>query len=363
MKNQIDDIPMQLNLFQSSQNLNLSMTYEAITKEVLPTDKSIRWSGDLAKPVEKPFSLGKQRFVSVISPASIKVKGDHKSKFPGLREARVEYAIIALASKENLTHIHHQSSSSIPSIIFHTSIYAIRREIVNSINLRENKELKVEDCPYNTRDVKEALEILKRTNYTITNENGEKDYEFNRIKDVYREKDRYVIELGSMIVSYIQSGDWQIADAQSILATGSYYQIRLRSLLYTKFLYAQKGRTYHVSLDNLVERLSFNLSAQPRTTIQRLTKIITSLHEVEKVIVKPIKDGRKIVDANFEIYPSELFIKTMIANNTKKKHINNHILDNEGQLLITPTRDQFHSSSSYEKALREYKVARGKILL
>ncbi|NVK30131.1 MAG: hypothetical protein HWE20_03945 [Gammaproteobacteria bacterium] len=353
---------VQLNLFQASPRLNLSATYEAIIKEVLPSDKDIRWSGDLAKPVEKPFSLDGQRFTSVIAPASVKIDGDHKSRFPGLREARVEYAIIALASRENLQPIPNRDPNMIPGVILRTSIYAIRKEIVDSINTREKKSLKVQDCPYNTRDIKEALEILKRTNYTITNADGQKDYEFNRIKDFYREGDKYTIELGTMIVSYIQSGDWQIADTESILATGSYYLIRLRSLLNTKFRYAAPGRSYSISLTALVEKMSFNESPQKRTTIQRIKKLLESMHEVEKVTVEPIKEGRKIVDAMFHIAPSASFIQTMLRNNTQRKKIENHSFDSEGNPLIEPSRSDFSSSSAYEKALQEYKVMKGKTL-
>lgn len=364
MSNHDDNLPMQvqLSLFQASPRLNLSATYESIIKEVLPTDKDIRWSGDLAKPVEKPFTLDGQKFLSIISPASIKVQGDHKSRFPGLREARVEYAIIALASKKNLTQVPNQDPNMIPGIILRTSIYAIRREIVESINVRENKRLKVEDCPYNTRDIKEALEVLKRTNYTITNADGQKDYEFNRIKDFYREGDKYTIELGTMVVSYIQSGDWQIADTESILATGSYYLIRLRSLLNVKFRYAQQGRSYGIGLASLIEKMSFNPSPQIRTTISRITKLIESMHEVEKVEVTPVKEGRRIIDARFDIFPSATFINTMIRNNTLKNKIDHHTIDNTGNPLIEPVRSQFSSNSAYEKALHEYKVAKGRSL-
>ncbi len=94
---------IQLELFQSTKRLNLSETYEAIPKEVSTNDPLIKWaSGYLAEPVEKSFSIDGKSYVSEISPANFKNKRtkQFQSHFPDLREARIEYAIISLASKQ-----------------------------------------------------------------------------------------------------------------------------------------------------------------------------------------------------------------------------------------------------------------------
>ncbi|GFO77785.1 hypothetical protein BPLS_P6432 [Bathymodiolus platifrons methanotrophic gill symbiont] len=93
---------IQLELFQSTKRLNLSETYEAILKDVSATDPAITWINEyMSKPIEKPFSIGGQSFISEIIPAVIKDKkiNDYKSVFPDLRESRIEYAIISRALK------------------------------------------------------------------------------------------------------------------------------------------------------------------------------------------------------------------------------------------------------------------------
>ena len=86
-----------------------------------------------------------------------------------------------------------------------TTYYQIQKELVNSINKVEHKNLKPNDCPYNTSSIREALEILKRTDIAVRNESGENVYIFNRIKDIYMEDKKVVIELGNMITNYIRS--------------------------------------------------------------------------------------------------------------------------------------------------------------
>jgi len=116
-----------------------------------------------------------------------------QSHFPHLREARIEYVIISMASKKMLDV---QADSENNKIFYlRTTYYQIQKEIVQSINKMEGRNLKPNDCPYNTSSIKEALEILKRTDISVRNESGESVYIFNRIKDIYMEDKKVVIEL------------------------------------------------------------------------------------------------------------------------------------------------------------------------
>jgi len=76
-----------------------------------------------------------------------------------------------------------------------TTYYQIQKELIASINKQEGKDLKPNDCPYNTSSIKEALEVLKRTDISVRNETGKDIYIFNRIKDIYLEDKKVVIEL------------------------------------------------------------------------------------------------------------------------------------------------------------------------
>jgi len=357
-------ISVQLELFQDTKRLNLSETYELIPKDVSLNDPNIHWvNEDIANPVKKPFTIEGQNFVSEIVPATLEDKktGVFKTHFPNLREARIEYAIISLASKQLLGVDTDKESNKI--FVLRTTYYQIQKEIVEAINKQEGRGLTPYDCPYNITSIKEALEVLKITTIRVKDANGEAQYLFNRIKDVYLDEKKVVIELGNMITNYISSGDWKATDKNSILASKGRYELKLRILLNIKFRFATQGSHYNPSLNFLIHHLDFNQSKQKRITLSRITKIINGLHEVEKVEVKKIVEGRKIVDAIFYIYPTKEFVSIMIENNKATKIKQNVTLDENGKPLIEPMQSDFHSNSGFIKAKRDYEVKKGKLLL
>ena len=367
MKNKKEpDYPLgiQLELFQSSRRLNLSETYEAIPKDVSPRDPAITWvSKEIANPIKKPFSMDGKNFIAEIIPATIedkKVEGGYKSIFPNIRESRIEYAIISLASKKIVDIGYDKKENQIH--LLKTTYYQIQKEIVDAINIRENKELKPNDCPYNTSSIKESLEVLRKTTITVKDEKGDKQYIFSRIKDIYMDNKQVAIELGTMATDYINSGDWKATDKTSILASKGSYELKLRVLLNLKFRYATQGAHYNPSLSFLINHLDFVESKLIKTNMERITKIIEGLHEVEKVELEKKYDGRKIIDVVFKIYPTNDFISIMIENNKATKRTKEAFTDENDTLLIEPMQTDFVSSSEFQKAKREYDISKGKNL-
>ena len=355
---------IQLELFQSSKRLNLSETYEAIPKDVSPRDPDITWvSKEIANPIEKNFSIGGKNFIAEIIPATIKdkkVNGSYKSVFPNVRESRIEYAIISLASKKIVNIGYDKKENQIH--LLKTTYYQIQKEIVDAINIREKKELKPNDCPYNTNSIKEALEVLRKTTITVKDEKGDKQYIFSRIKDIYMDNKHVAIELGTMATDYINSGEWKATDKNSILASKGSYELKLRVLLNLKFRYATQGAHYNPSLNFLINYLDFLQFKEKRTTLQRITKIIESMHEIEKVVVDKKYEGRKIIDAIFYIYPKQEFISMIIENNKAKKRTETAFLGEDDSLIIEPMKSDFISSSDFQKEKREYDIKKGKHL-
>lgn len=357
-------LPIQLELFHSTKQLNLSEAYESIPKEVAPNDPAIVWeSENIALPIEKAFSVESQTFVSEIKPATIK---DPKSKvyrthFPYFRELRIEYALISLASKQWLG-VDYQDGSD-PTYILQITYYQIQKEIVEAINEKEGRNLKPNDCPYNTTSIYEGLKILKETMYTVYDPSGKKEYSFNRIKDFYRNEDKLTIELGSMICGYISRGDWNVADAHSILASKTYYTMKLKTLLNMKFKYARQGSFYSPSYTLLAEKISFGEYKDKRVAIHKMKTILEGLSEVEYVLMEPKKEGRKIVDAIYHIAPSAQFVNSIIENNKLNRRAKNAIISHEdNSVLIEPLESDFQSHREYEKAKREYDIKKGKYL-
>jgi hypothetical protein len=354
---------IQLELFQSTQRLNLSETYEAIPKDVYIKDTNIEWiNDDIANPIEKIFTIENQTFISEIVPATIKDKKTKKfkSRFPDLREARIEYAIISLASKQLLNVDTDKENNKI--FVLKTTYYQIQKEIIDAINKQENKALKPYDCPYNVTSIKEALEVLKMSSIRVKDPEGGTEYLFNRIKDIYLKDKKVVIELGNMITNYISSGDWKATDQSSIIASRGRNEIKLRVLLNMKFRYATLGSSYSSSLSRLVEYTDFAKSKDKRTTIRRIKYLLKSMPEIEKFEVNLKKEGNSIIDAVFKIYPTKEFVSKIIENNKVTKRTKDVLFDEQGKPLIEPIQTDYSNSTEFQKARKKYNVEKGKAI-
>ena len=355
-QNKLPARSIQLELFHSTKQLNLSEAYESIPKEVAPKDAVIVWeSENIALPIEKSFSVDGQTFVSEIKPAILKTgKGKtYKSHFPYFRELRIEYALISLASKRWLGVDYYDGTE--PTYKLQVTFYQIQKEIVEAINDQEGRDIKPNDCPYNTTSLHEGLKILKESSYTVYDASGRKEYSFNRIKDFYRNGDKLIIELGSMICGYISRGDWNVADAYSILASKTYYTMKLKTLLNMKFRYARRGSFYNPSFNLLAEKIDFGGYANKRDAIRKMKQILENLSEVEYVLMETKKEGRKVVDAVFQIAPSSQFIDSIIEANKLNRRAKDALISPNGEnVLIEPLESEFQSRIDYEKAKREY---------
>lgn len=363
-QNKLPAHPIQLELFHSTKQLNLSEAYESIPKEVAPRDSAIVWeSENIALPIEKSFSVDGQTFVSEIKPATLKTgKGKtYKSHFPYFRELRIEYALISLASKQWLGVDYHGGTE--PTYKLQVTFYQIQKEIVEAINEQEGRDLKPNDCPYNTTSLNEGLKILKESSYTVYDASGKKEYSFNRIKDFYRNDDKLIIELGSMICGYISRGDWNVADAYSILASKTYYTMKLKTLLNMKFRYARRGSFYNPSFSLLAEKIGFGEYANKRDAIRKMKQLLEGLSEVEYVLMETKKEGRKVVDAVFQIAPSDQFIDSIIEANKLNRRAKDALVSPDGEnVLIEPLESDFQNRRDYEKAKREYDTKKGQML-
>ncbi|HBS26461.1 MAG TPA: hypothetical protein DD827_04935 [Gammaproteobacteria bacterium] len=365
--------PVQLELFGSTRQLNLSKTYVSIPKEVSPKDPMIHWeSKNIALPIEKAFSVdgetGLATHISEIKPANIKnpKTGIYKSYFPHFRELKLENALISLISKFWQSVSYHGEGQGGSVYRIELTIYQIQKEIIDAMNLQDGTDKKVNDCPFNTTSVREGLAVLKETTYVVRDaETGKQSYSFNRIKDFFINEDngKVLIEIGTMVSEYISRGDWNVADSTSILASSNYYTMKLRMHLNLYFRFAKRGAFYNISMARLIEKIDFREYPTKRMTMFKLVKLIESLHEVREVVSIPKKDGRKIVGAVFHIFPSDSFIQSMIEANKLHKRTQNALIENDLQkALIEPLESDFVSVTEYHEAKRKYDIAKGKIL-
>jgi hypothetical protein len=139
--------------------------------------------------------------------------------------------------------------------------------------------------------------------------------------------------------------------------------MKLKTLLHLKFRYAKKGAFYNPSLSLLMEKIGFTEYSEMRLALRRMTELLKSLPEVDHVDVIQKKEGRKIVDAVYHIFPSESFISSIIEANQLNKRAKTALVDHEsGQVLIEPLERDFPTHRAFEEAKRDYDVRKGKNL-
>ncbi|QUI62498.1 hypothetical protein GSF04_08205 [Pseudoalteromonas sp. A22] len=160
-----------------------------------------------------------------------------------------------------------------------------------------------------------------------------------------------------MITNYIQSGDWKASDSASIVASKSYYLIKLRALLNLKFRYASENATYNPSLNYLIEKINFNEHKEKRITLQKITKLLEAMPEISKVEIKKKYEGRKIIDAILNIYPSKQFISTMIENNQLTKRTEKAFIADES-VKVEPMAFEYDSSATFHREKTAYNIER-----
>ena len=376
---------MDIEIFKISNKLNISDEYEAFPKEVSPRDQSIQWSDNgriIINSHRRIFHLNNVPFEMVITPAQITNRKDKRtniSRYPYMIEAKVEYAILSLASRKVEVKKHDPTAGDKPILFITTSVYEIKKEIARSINkfraeeLQERlKELAREgktmseaekkkykpiqpNNTYNNYQIIDAIKVLKRTNYEVQELGGQSHWEFNRIKDFGYTEDgkKIIIELGTEIAKYINSNLWRPVEGHNFLASHSYYELRIRDLLYNRFTYANKNNTYDPGFQLLLEYTNHPFVRSMKETAMKLVKIMEDMKEIKSVKLDYFKEGRKIVNIVFHIKASDYFISSQISSNLLLKERDKAVYYKD-ELLMQPVRSSYDNDNDYNRALADY---------
>lgn len=366
-------LAVQLDLFKTKK-INLSALYTSMPLETMPKDERIQRDSDgNVKPdtIEETFTINKQAATLRKIPAIYKSHATKKTvvQFPYMREARVEQAINSILAKKQIDYDTDINNNTI--FFLQLSLYAIRKEIVEAINKYEGKNLKVQDCPYKANDIKDALECLSGAGYVLEHPDFEDNgFKFSRIKDVYQNGENYTIEIGSFVSRSIKTGDWNVLEPSSLLASREFYEYRLKLLLYMNFRNARKeasfvfeGHTYKkpytATLDFLCQKMQYGGYKQPSRIIQHIKKMAKGISEIDEILVTPVKQGRTITMASkIHIVPSDSFVNSVIENNilSRRSKEQRYVIDGTQQeYYIEPLRSEFESESAYNAALLEYR--------
>ncbi|MBQ4813852.1 hypothetical protein A7985_22770 [Pseudoalteromonas luteoviolacea] len=263
-----------------------------------------------------------------ITPAIISKKEVDYIAYPSDREEKVERALIRLASKGNIIAINGKMGER----------YAV------AFTLKElQNEMKSVNQTLNLPDLKESLQILKRATLrmrlNVIDPDSSKVEHFDTTTN-YLDAVHFSGERGRSSIKCVAVLNTVMATKIENVEYRSYLfertQVFSRSLsrwlavrLYTMFRYAAPGKSYHFMLVDLMVRFgaiaSKSIEHNRLVAIRRdMTQTMRDFIEadiIEHYDVENRKDGDKIVDYKYTIFPSARFTEEIIGLNKQAKAI------------------------------------------
>lgn len=280
-------------------------------------------------PPEDDFSIIRKHIVNgevlkvIVDRAIIQdeMTGIKKPAFLGEREEIIQDVLFKLASRPEKLQLYEKQAG------FNFSLTEIQNEL---------KKVK---HTYSYDQIKESLEILKKTQITLKKE-GEKKarHIFSPIEDlILLSKEEYheniknkaeettcFLRFNSYVTEAIIKGDYRLFDYKKSMQLSCFarYLFKRLSAVYKQ---ANFDEPYNISLNTLFEESSFDKWNDDRENRRRIKKILKELMAKEIIsFVKEItkKEGRKIVDVIYELRPARNFTEEVKKVNWYEKDRN-----------------------------------------
>ncbi len=299
--------PFQLELFtQSKKNSSeYSQTielYDFIPKYVW--GKVERVKDRFLEPIKREFVCRNIKYKLVISPAFIEEADGFKAYFPGKREELVEDALRKLMTEDSALYLEKEAS-----IAF--TLYQLQ------------KELAAHKHTYDYTQLKEALEILAKTNIEVESEDKSAKLIFSPIEMLglsgQNGETQTYVKFSNLLTRSINEGTYRLFNYEKVMSYDSVIARQLHKRMAHHYVQASFTEKYEILLSTIIR--DFGLTKQKRIQ-QNLQKVEAALEELknkELVLncnVEKIYDyekKRKLEDVKFIFQPHPSFV-----NDTKK---------------------------------------------
>lgn len=295
---------------------NTVYLWEAVPKYFFTPEqiKKLRNKDGLAQPYKWPYEFEGNQFTTKIQPALIEQpNGKSLAFFPGTTEELVEEALKRIFSDQNFgIHI----ASNIESWVR----FSLRMIY---------KELKSRGRTRSITQIKHAIEVMSSCVITIY----KGDVEFwkgpilqdlvtvGRLDYLDKNKDsHHVARLPLFISKSINSLDYRQFNLNRLMGCDEQLARWIYKKLIHRYIQASHLNDYHF-MYTVIERDS-GLLQQARPNDNRV-KVISALEElieqgvIRKYTVDNRKEGRKIVDVKYTVFPTSEFIKEQKAANKR----------------------------------------------
>jgi hypothetical protein len=275
-----------------------------VIKEVLPN-------------LERPFECRGTRYVLRIEPASIKGKdGIDRDFYPGKREEIVEAVLRKLAAEG-----HGIFLDDAASVMF--TLYQLQ------------KEMQEIGHGYNKNEIKEALQICKRTNLIITSQDGKTILESNILETLGLQtqeewkgtghKTKCYVRFNPLVTKSIKDRTFRLLNYGKNLSLDSVVARKLNKRMSHHFTQASLMNHYDILLSTMIR--DFGLT-QYKKLSDNWRDVESGLKELKKkeVILDykkenllDVKRRNKLADIKIFIVPHPRFISDIVKGNERHK--------------------------------------------
>lgn len=282
-------------------------------------EKALKSKKEILPNLERPFECRGIKYHLLLIPASIQGKdGISRDCYPGKREELVEATLLKYAAEGQGVFL-----DELASVTF--TIYQLQ------------KDLKDQGHSYSKDEIKEALQICKRTNLIVTSEDGSSVLESSmfemlglQTQDDWKgtgEKTKCFVRFNSLVTRSINKKDFRLLNYEKSLALENVISRQLHKRMSHHFLQASLMNLYTITLVTMIR--DFGLTRykslahnwrDAKIALEEL-KAQEVILDYKKELTLDAKRRNKLADIKISITPHPRFIGDIVKGNERHKNI------------------------------------------
>lgn len=305
--------PFQLSLFDLLENeKEFSHTielYDFMPKYVW--GKVERVGGVYLPRLEREFECRGKKYNLTLFPASIEDKnGNEKYHYPAKREEIVEDALRKLMADGQ-------------------GIFLDGEAGVSFTLYRLQKELQDNGHTYSRQQIKDALEVLAKTNIELKSESGTIEFIFHPIEAIgfngENEETQTFVKFSPLVTKSIKERTFRLFNYQKVMSYKSVTARQLHKRMAHHYTQASLTERYTILLTTIIRDFGLTRRKQLKDNLRETEEAIAELKEKNVIINyqadKIIERNPRIrlTDVKFSLQPHFDFVNEMKRANSKKK--------------------------------------------
>jgi len=307
--------PVQLSLFRLlEKEKDYSHTielYDFIPKYVW--GKSNRIEGKFLDPIPREFVCKGVPYKVTLMPAKIQTEsGDYIDYFPGKREELVEDALRKLMSEAHGVFLDDAVGTTF-------TLYQLQTELKNRGH------------SYSYDQLKDALEILAKTDIELESEDQETKIIFRPIETLgLSGKDgetQTFVRFSPLVTQSIKKGSYRLINYDKVMSYKTVIARQLHKRMSHFYTQASLTEKYHILLSTIIRDFGLTRYAQLRNNLLEVEKAVEEMKEKNVVLncvtdrVFGVNPKTKLLDTKFTFQPHPYFIDEIKKANSKFNRI------------------------------------------